>query len=62
MCFAHKFTVFSTFTAWDKVNIDTRGLFPVEENGNEYFIVIVDCFSHFVMHYASIYETALSFA
>ena len=58
---AHKFTV-STFSPWDKVNIDTMGPFPVDENGNQYVIVIVDCFSRFVMLYASKDATALSAA
>ena len=36
--------------------------FPIDENGNQYVIVIFDRFSCFVMLYASIDATALSAA
>ena len=58
---AHKFTI-SAYSPWERVNIDTMGPFPVDEYGNEYIIVIIDCFSHFVMLYATKDATAISAA
>ena len=46
----------------DRLNIDTIGPLPPDENGNAYIIVIVDVFSRFVELYPAPDATALSAA
>ena len=41
----------STYNVWERANIDTIGPLPVDEFGNKFIIVIIDCFSRFVMLY-----------
>ena len=42
----------STFIPWERLNKDTIGPLPKDDNNNEYIIVIIDCFPRFVMLYA----------
>lgn len=58
---ANKF-VSSTYNIWERANIDTIGPLPIDEYGNKYIIVIIDCFSRFVMLYPAIDATAKSAA
>jgi hypothetical protein len=58
---ANKF-VSSTYNVWERANIDTIGPLPIDEYGNKYIIVIIDCFSRFVMLYAAQDATAKSAA
>ncbi len=46
----------------DRLNIDTIGPLPLDENGNAYIIVVIDVFSRFVELYAAPDATALSAA
>ena len=43
----------SVYTPWQKINIDTIGPLPIDEDMNKYIIVIIDCFSRFVLLYPS---------
>lgn len=47
---ANKF-ISSTYNIWERANIDTIGPLPIDEYGNKYIVVIIDCFSRFVMLY-----------
>jgi len=42
----------STRIPWERLNIDTIGPLPKDDNNNEYIIVLIDCFSRFIMLYA----------
>jgi len=48
-----KLYIRSVHTPWQKINIDTMGPLPIEEDMNKYIIVIIDSFSRFVLLYPS---------
>jgi len=43
----------SVYTPWQKINIDSMGPLPIDEDMNKYIIVIIDSFSRFVLLYPS---------
>lgn len=46
----------------ERLNIDTVGPLPIDKNGNQYIIVIIDCFTRFVELYPAKTTTAESAA
>ena len=58
---ARKFTA-STYLPWERWNIDLIGPLPVDVYGNTYIVVIIDCFSRFIMLYAVTDKKAESIA
>jgi hypothetical protein len=57
----HPFTT-ASYEPFERVNIDTIGPLPVDEHGNAYIIVYIDCFSRFIELYAAKDATAASAA
>ena len=54
--------VLGTFSISARVAIDTVGPLPEDENKNKYIIVMVDCFSRYVLLIPAKYATAISAA
>jgi hypothetical protein len=47
----HPFTT-ASYSVMERVNVDTVGPLPMDEYGNKYIIVFIDCFSRFIELYA----------
>ena len=57
-----KRSIRSEYTPWQRINIDTIGPLPIDEDMNKYTIVIIYCFSRFFLLYPSKDATANSAA
>lgn len=57
----HPFTV-AAYGPWERLNIDTIGPLSPDEEGNQYIIVIIDCFTRFVELHVTKDATAVTAA
>ena len=46
----HPFTL-AAYGIMDRINVDTIGPLPMDDNGNQYIVAIIDCFSRFIELY-----------
>ena len=51
--YTHGYTTRATYAPFERLNIDTMGLFPVDDFGNELVIVIRDTFTRAIGLYAA---------
>ena len=57
----HPFTA-ASYGPWERLNIDTIGPMTPDEEGNQYILVIIDCFTRFVELYVTKDATAITAA
>ena len=57
----HPFTL-AAYGIMDRINVDTIGPLPMDDDGNQYIVAIIDCFSRFLELYPVKDTSALSAA